>query len=90
MLPPMMNGTNLARRQVLGKGSFGKVMLAKKKDSGEIFALKILKKKVLYARDQVDHTKAERQILQGVAHPFIVNLKYAFQVSWRHRGFRVA
>lgn len=65
--------------KVLGKGSFGKVMLAKKKDTGQIFALKILKKKVLYQRDQVDHTKAERQILQGVKHPFIVNLKYAFQ-----------
>lgn len=56
------------------------MMLAKKKDTGQIFALKILKKKVLYQRDQVDHTKAERAILQGVKHPFIVNLKYAFQV----------
>lgn len=35
---------------VLGKGSYAKVVLVKTKDSGEIFAMKILKKKHIEKR----------------------------------------
>ena len=38
---------------MVGKGSFGKVMMVKKLDSGEIFAMKVLKKKELVKRKQV-------------------------------------
>lgn len=38
--------------KVIGRGSFGKVMQVKKKDTGEIFAMKILKKKALIAKGQ--------------------------------------
>jgi len=41
--------------------------------------MKILKKKAIVARNQVEHTKAERKILQALQHPFLMTLRYAFQ-----------
>lgn len=71
--------------KVLGKGGYGKVFQVRKAtepDSGKIFAMKVLKKASI-VRNQKDtaHTKAERNILQDVKHPFIVDLKYAFQTG---------
>lgn len=66
---------------VIGKGSFGKVMQVKKKDDGEIYAMKVLRKDAIIARKQVAHTRAEKAILQKIQHPFIVNLNYAFQTE---------
>jgi serum/glucocorticoid-regulated kinase 2 len=66
-------------KKVLGRGSFGKVMLVRKKDTGQYFAMKILKKDFIIKRNQVDHTKAERKILQQLQHPFLMKLRYAFQ-----------
>jgi len=66
---------------LIGKGSFGKVMQVKKKDSGQILAMKVLRKEAIIARKQVAHTMAERNILQRVQHPFIVTLHYAFQTE---------
>jgi serine/threonine protein kinase len=65
--------------KVLGRGAFGKVMQVKKKDDGKIYAMKILKKQAIIARNQVIHTKAERKILQAMQHPFLMTLRYAFQ-----------
>ena len=64
--------------KVLGKGSFGKVLQVKKKDTKEIFAMKILHKDAVLERNQLEHTKAERHILESVQHPFLVGLRYAF------------
>ena len=70
-------------RKVLGKGGYGKVFLVRKitgDNRGKIFAMKVLKKATI-VRNQKDtaHTKAERNILEEVKHPFIVDLIYAFQ-----------
>lgn len=65
--------------KVVGKGSFGKVMQVKKKDTGLIYAMKVLKKEQLVKRKQVAHTQTERKVLQNVDHPFIVSLRFAFQ-----------
>jgi serine/threonine protein kinase len=70
---------------VLGKGSFGKVLLVKKKsgkDAGSLYALKTLRKEVLIKRNQLAHTKTERSVLQRVDFPFLVTLRYAWQVSF--------
>jgi len=64
---------------VVGKGSFGKVIQVRKKDTGKIFAMKILKKQQLIARKQVAHTQTERKVLETIDHPYIVSLRYAFQ-----------
>lgn len=65
--------------KVLGRGAFGKVMQVRKKDDGKIYAMKILKKRAIIARNQVEHTKAERKILQTLDHPFLMSLRFAFQ-----------
>jgi len=66
---------------VIGKGSFGKVMQVKKKDDNKIYAMKVLRKEAIIARKQVAHTRAEKSILQKIQHPFIVRLHYAFQTK---------
>jgi len=69
--------------QVLGKGSYGKVLLVKKVgqelDDEKVFAMKILRKEHIMRRNQVEHTKTERKVLEALSHPFIVHLHYAFQ-----------
>jgi len=72
-------------RKVLGKGGYGKVFQVKKtagKHAGKVFAMKVLRKATI-VRNQKDtaHTKAERNILEAVKHPFIVDLIYAFQTG---------
>eukprot|EP00736_Rhodelphis_marinus_P010551 Rmarinus@m.18454 len=66
---------------VLGKGSFGKVMLVKKKDSKQLMAMKVLRKENVIKQNEVQHTRTERAILQRIKHPFIVGLQYAFQTN---------
>eukprot|EP01041_Mallomonas_annulata_P008608 gene8608-17761_t len=67
--------------KVLGKGSFGKVMLVRKKDdsSNTLFAMKTLRKAALVKRNQLAHTATERKILQQIHCPFLVHLVFAFQ-----------
>ena len=65
--------------RVLGRGAFGKVFLVTKKDTGQLYAMKCLKKEMLEKRNQITNTKTERQIMGGVDHPFIVQLRFAFQ-----------
>mmetsp|Transcript_1842 Transcript_1842/g.3311 ORF Transcript_1842/g.3311 Transcript_1842/m.3311 type:complete len:1155 (+) Transcript_1842:438-3902(+) len=67
--------------RVLGKGSFGKVLLCRKRDSGKLYAIKVLKKQHVVKRRQVVHTKTERSVLGLVDHPFVVKLHYAFQTG---------
>lgn len=65
--------------KVLGKGSFGKVMMVRKKDTQKIYALKTLRKAALVKRNQLMHTRTERSILQNIKHPYLTSLTYAFQ-----------
>jgi len=65
--------------KVIGKGSYGKVMLVRHNQDKAIYAMKMLRKDNVLKRNQVQHTKTERNVLEAVAHPFIVNLHYAFQ-----------
>lgn len=67
--------------KVIGKGSYGKVLLVEKKDTKKMYALKILKKGEILRRDQLAHTLDERRILESVNHGFIVKMDYAFQTN---------
>ncbi|CAG9316528.1 unnamed protein product [Blepharisma stoltei] len=67
--------------KVLGKGSFGKVLLVIKKGTENYYAMKILKKKAIEARKQRTHTLNEKRIMQKSNCPFIVQLKYSFQTK---------
>jgi serum/glucocorticoid-regulated kinase 2 len=48
---------------VIGKGSYAKVLLVKKKDTEEILALKVLKKEMVEKRKQQEHVQTERDVL---------------------------
>ena len=65
--------------KVIGKGSYGKVLLVKKNDDNKVYAMKISKKKAMIKRNQVKHIKTERKIMELIDHPFIVKLAFAFQ-----------
>ncbi|KAF9181842.1 hypothetical protein BGZ51_005144 [Haplosporangium sp. Z 767] len=68
--------------RVLGVGSFGKVYQVRKKDTGRIYAMKVLVKKQIIEQKQVEHTIAERNVLvQALQSPFIVGLKFSFQTT---------
>ncbi|KAJ3374877.1 AGC/AKT protein kinase [Allomyces macrogynus ATCC 38327] len=67
--------------KVVGKGSFGKVLQVRKKDTGRIYAMKILNKKDIIARQEVAHTLSERNVLVQANSPFLVGLKFSFQTA---------
>mmetsp|Transcript_5881 Transcript_5881/g.17724 ORF Transcript_5881/g.17724 Transcript_5881/m.17724 type:complete len:455 (+) Transcript_5881:45-1409(+) len=77
--PPTVSDFKIIR--VIGKGSFGKVFLARRVSNGAIYAMKVLKKENIVKRNQVEHTKTERSVLGYVRHPFVVGLHAAFQTS---------
>ncbi|KAF9074719.1 Pkinase-domain-containing protein [Rhodocollybia butyracea] len=66
--------------KVIGKGSFGKVMQVRKKDTQRIYALKTIRKAHIAQRPgEITHILAERTVLALVNSPFIVPLKFSFQ-----------
>ena len=67
---------------VLGRGSFGAVMMVRYKPDSRIFAIKILKKSNMDQAD-ISNAKEERQILQRLDHPYVSSLVFAFQSSER-------
>eukprot|EP00729_Bicosta_minor_P010551 gene10551-3432_t len=71
--------------KVIGQGGYGKVFLVRKNngvDKDKVFAMKVLKKAtIIRNKKDVVHTKAERNILEAVKNPFIVELFYAFQTN---------
>ncbi|RLM91706.1 hypothetical protein C2845_PM08G03020 [Panicum miliaceum] len=64
---------------IIGRGAFGEVRLCREKTSGNIYAMKKLKKSDMVVRGQVEHVRAERNLLAEVASHCIVKLYYSFQ-----------
>ncbi|CAJ1973555.1 unnamed protein product [Sphenostylis stenocarpa] len=64
---------------IIGRGAFGEVRLCREKKSGNIYAMKKLKKSEMLRRGQVEHVRAERNLLAEVASHCIVKLYYSFQ-----------
>lgn len=57
---------------MLGKGTFGKVILCREKATATLYAIKILKKEVIIQKDEVQHTLTENRVLRSTSHPFII------------------
>lgn len=69
--------------KVLGKGTFGKVILCREKSTAILYAIKILKKEVIIQKDEVKHTLTENRVLRSTNHPFIiVSLAIVSEISF--------
>uniref|UniRef100_A0A8C7XZ81 non-specific serine/threonine protein kinase n=1 Tax=Oryzias sinensis TaxID=183150 RepID=A0A8C7XZ81_9TELE len=73
---PTSNIDNMARRTLF-------MILVREKASGKYYAMKILKKEVIIAKDEVAHTLTESRVLKNTRHPFLTSLKYSFQTKDR-------
>ncbi|UQC76694.1 calcium-independent protein kinase C, partial [Colletotrichum lupini] len=71
---------------VLGKGNFGKVMLAETKRSKRLYAIKVLKKEFIIENDEVESIRSEKRVFliaNRERHPFLTNLHACFQTETR-------
>ncbi|KAJ6888253.1 serine/threonine protein kinase IREH1 isoform X1 [Populus alba x Populus x berolinensis] len=62
----------------ISRGAFGRVFLAKKRATGDLFAIKVLKKADMIRKNAVESILAERDILISVRNPFVVRFFYSF------------
>merc|ERR1740122_788100 len=65
--------------KVIGRGAFGEVRLVQKIDTGHVYAMKILRKTDMVAKEQLAHVRAERDILVEADHTWVVKMYYSFQ-----------
>ncbi len=71
---------------VLGKGNFGKVMLAEEIKTSSLYAIKVLKKEFIIENDEVESTRSEKRVFLAAArerHPFLLGLHSCFQTETR-------
>jgi len=63
----------------VGRGAFGKVRIVQKRDDKKLYALKYINKEKCIKMKAVQNVIQERQLLEQIKHPLIVNLQFAFQ-----------
>ncbi|BGP12782.1 hypothetical protein JCM10213_007296 [Rhodosporidiobolus nylandii] len=73
--------TDFSFIRTLGTGSFGRVHLVRSQHNQRSYAIKVLSKERVVKMKQVEHTNSEREMLERVRHPFLVNLWGTFKDS---------
>jgi serine/threonine protein kinase len=63
----------------IGRGTYGVVQLIRNKNDGQLYAMKMMNKKMLEDFDQVNQVLVERSVLLTVTHPFLVSARFTFQ-----------
>ena len=66
-----------------GKGAFGKVILCRKTESYEQFAIKIIEKMTIFDKSKFERLKEEKDILSENQHPFLASLEFCFQDKYK-------
>lgn len=74
-----MNIRDFESLSIIGRGAFGEVRICKEKTTGQILAVKKMRKEDMFQKNQVLHVRTERDILIASNNPWVVNLKYSFQ-----------
>ncbi|CAO3614558.1 unnamed protein product [Mucor hiemalis] len=77
---------NFSFLAVLGKGNFGKVMLAEEKFDKKLYAIKMLKKRFIIDNDEIESVRSEKRVFQAAnreRHPFLISLHSTFQTETR-------
>lgn len=77
--PKKMSLDDFPPIRLIGRGSWGKVMLSRERSTGCLYAVKILKKHVIISQNEVSHTLTESRVLRTTNHPFLIALKYSFR-----------
>ncbi|CAG9315247.1 unnamed protein product [Blepharisma stoltei] len=67
--------------KVIGKGGFSTVSQVRKKDTGQLYAVKTMDKEFVKGEDKVNQILTEKDIMTKVNHPFIVKMHWAFQTQ---------
>lgn len=65
--------------KIITEGAFGRVYLARKITTGDLYAIKVLRKSDMIQKNQVKYVKAERNILATIHNPFVIKMYYTFQ-----------
>jgi protein kinase A len=67
--------------RTLGRGSFGRVVLAllKNENGNKFYAIKVMDKKKLIRYKQIDHTLNERRVLFSLQHPNTIRYFFSFK-----------
>jgi serine/threonine protein kinase len=65
--------------KAISKGAYGKVILARKKNTKDIFAIKVLEKDKMIEKNVIEFVLNERDILNTVDNEYVVRGVYTFQ-----------
>ena len=64
--------------KVIGRGTFGKVLLVTEKNTGQVFAMKALRKDIILDAGVLKATILEKNILLQADHPFLMGMSHVF------------
>jgi len=67
----------------ISRGAYGRVVLAAKRTTRDLYAIKVVRKRDMRRKNQVHRIKVEREVMAEANHPFLVKLYYSFQTAER-------